>query len=881
MAERGAPVVAERISSDLLRARLLRAGKTDADLLASGWVLKDGTWYSPEALATLQSECTPVESLHGQLMSMLSTDKAKVLGLFRKWDASHDGRVDRDEFGRAVASMGFQTSAEVTAQLFDSFDVDRNGKIEYGELYKQLRRGQHAPGGDSAQRAATRAAEHRKKRMSALPDPISLPPPRPGMPPGPQAQMGRRASFPGSSSSTPPPRRDAQREALEQMQQKAFTRWWNAELPPEHHIRDLLSDLTPGVAPMVLLIRFSGTNYKFTRGPKNRIKMMENLSIFLKTTKELGVKPLGVSPEDIADGHKPLLLSLTWRLVTHFVAQLEPKLQACESLPSRRSDELLRWIRANTEPWYSVQEYSRLGAIEVDGWTRRLADGRAFCALLHRYDEFCIDLDALPAAEEAGAATFTLQKALDVAMATFGAPRLLDASDVLSAEQQVAQGWTDGSNALPYDLRSMQLYVLKLREALRRHAEKRRQAAHEACEALRAEAADIRAWSEHQLKKLREDTATVSTLDRHNPPDVFKADRMQDQFERVFRRRQMPKAASRRSRLADETLPSARQMVVASAVADARIIDELPEGARAENVARSIGRSVDARRAAAESELSSSVDSMQRAWDEMTQADASYSDALWSVLVEKRTDLMIESAATEADTLSQTMKAWTSRLAAARAMSFKQELVDPWRVEGDSTRALSEALDLLHEWLNNEGRDSGVQLPGVKVLKARKAAFEAEYDDACRRRREEQRPPPPNLEGNLDSEWRAMQSAAQFLRAKVLPMMDWQEQQLQEHRKVFKDLNRPLDASFDTKDAHSLMGLKDSIHLTIMKANKGAHHANPEAAVVNKWSRMAAKPAPPQGIGVESGATKTADPATAAEDGTGGKPEEGGGCVIS
>ena len=66
MAERGAPVVAERISSDLLRARLLRAGKTDADLLASGWVLKDGTWYSPEeALATLQSERTPVESLHG------------------------------------------------------------------------------------------------------------------------------------------------------------------------------------------------------------------------------------------------------------------------------------------------------------------------------------------------------------------------------------------------------------------------------------------------------------------------------------------------------------------------------------------------------------------------------------------------------------------------------------------------------------------------------------------------------------------------------------------------------------------------------------------------------------------------------------------------
>ena len=132
------------------------------------------------------------------------------------------------------------------------------------------------------------------------------------------------------------------------IQLKAFTRWWNCELPIAYRLEDLVSDLTPGVAPMVLLHRFTGVEVKFTRAPKvgtcsspllsctrfpsppppfsgsrfhtchshphfqtsslssaclrllpssssssaqqNRLKMMENLSIFIKEAKKLELK---------------------------------------------------------------------------------------------------------------------------------------------------------------------------------------------------------------------------------------------------------------------------------------------------------------------------------------------------------------------------------------------------------------------------------------------------------------------------------------------------------------------------------------------------------------------------------------------------------------
>jgi uncharacterized membrane protein YgcG len=196
---------------------------------------------------------------------------------------------------------------------------------------------------------------------------------------------------------------------------------------------------------------------------------------------------------------------------------------------------------------------------------------------------------------------------------------------------------------------------------------------------------------------------------------------------------------------------------------------------------------------------------------------------------------MIESAAEEAVELSRLLRGWLSTLSGARACAFSMEMVEPWHEEADSVRSLQDGLQLLHDWVHNS---EGHALPGVRALKDRKAAFEDEYAEACRRRKAEGRPPPPNMGSTLDGEWAAMQNAAQVLRARAVPMMDWHEQQLKEHRASFEKLNRPLDTFFDRKDAHSVTSLRDSITLTLMKGAGGAHHANPEAAVINKWTKL-------------------------------------------
>ena len=106
--------------------------------------------------------------------------------------------------------------------------------------------------------------------------------------------------------------------------------------------------------------------------------------------------------------------------------------------------------------------------------------------------------------------------------------------------------------------------------------------------------------------------------------------------------------------MAGPQLSAARERVVAVAHADARTIDDLPEHASATDVARSIGRLVDARRAAAVAELKQSVDAMQASWDEMLGAEAAYSEALWSILVEKRTEVIDRDYATAGSVVIRT-----------------------------------------------------------------------------------------------------------------------------------------------------------------------------------------------------------------------------------
>lgn len=76
------------------------------------------------------------------LFESLSRARARVLDLFRDWDADDSASVDRKEFHKGLRKLGFTEEAYSNADLdavFDHLDEDSSGSIDYVELNAKLR----------------------------------------------------------------------------------------------------------------------------------------------------------------------------------------------------------------------------------------------------------------------------------------------------------------------------------------------------------------------------------------------------------------------------------------------------------------------------------------------------------------------------------------------------------------------------------------------------------------------------------------------------------------------------------------------------------------------------------------------------------------------
>lgn len=63
----------------------------------------------------------------------------RVLDLFRAWDEDGNGLISRSEFIKGMAPLGIIVAPEDSGSLFDDFDEDGSGQIEYHELNRMLR----------------------------------------------------------------------------------------------------------------------------------------------------------------------------------------------------------------------------------------------------------------------------------------------------------------------------------------------------------------------------------------------------------------------------------------------------------------------------------------------------------------------------------------------------------------------------------------------------------------------------------------------------------------------------------------------------------------------------------------------------------------------
>ena len=76
-----------------------------------------------------------------QLREALSKSFTRVIDLFKDWDDDGNGMVNKTEFRRVLPMLGLKVERDVAEQLFESFDADGSGEIDYKELHHHLRAG--------------------------------------------------------------------------------------------------------------------------------------------------------------------------------------------------------------------------------------------------------------------------------------------------------------------------------------------------------------------------------------------------------------------------------------------------------------------------------------------------------------------------------------------------------------------------------------------------------------------------------------------------------------------------------------------------------------------------------------------------------------------
>ena len=75
-----------------------------------------------------------------QLRVQLHSNKLTVMDLFKEWDTDKSASVSRDEFHVGITALGFVAPAPAIDAVFDSFDEDHSGVLDFAELKHALNR---------------------------------------------------------------------------------------------------------------------------------------------------------------------------------------------------------------------------------------------------------------------------------------------------------------------------------------------------------------------------------------------------------------------------------------------------------------------------------------------------------------------------------------------------------------------------------------------------------------------------------------------------------------------------------------------------------------------------------------------------------------------
>ena len=141
--KRGAPInsPSKRGTSSTAAPQNAPPKKPPAKKPAAGKKLNKQVASLPSAVLSLDpsGELSVAEQLRVQLHANAIT----VMALFKEWDADKSASVSREEFHSGVAALGFSAGAEDVDRVFESFDADHSGSIEFGEVYHAAATSRH------------------------------------------------------------------------------------------------------------------------------------------------------------------------------------------------------------------------------------------------------------------------------------------------------------------------------------------------------------------------------------------------------------------------------------------------------------------------------------------------------------------------------------------------------------------------------------------------------------------------------------------------------------------------------------------------------------------------------------------------------------------
>eukprot|EP01104_Vermistella_antarctica_P002503 TRINITY_DN12740_c0_g1_i1.p1 TRINITY_DN12740_c0_g1~~TRINITY_DN12740_c0_g1_i1.p1 ORF type:complete len:898 (+),score=381.01 TRINITY_DN12740_c0_g1_i1:140-2833(+) len=202
----------------------------------------------------------------------------------------------------------------------------------------------------------------------------------------------------------------------ELVQIKAFKSWLNGHLKQSGRVvEDLNTDLCDGVALCIFLETSTGKRLpRWDKTPKIEIQRIQNLSIAINfIMRDLGVRLVGIGPEDFSQGNLKLILGLLWSLFRRL------RIQTIAAEGKSSEDGLLAWIRKMTDGYDGVS---------ITNFKNSFNDGLAFSALVNKFNPELLDYNSLNKEEQEK----NLNYAFEQAEKHLGIPQLLDAEDLVN-----------------------------------------------------------------------------------------------------------------------------------------------------------------------------------------------------------------------------------------------------------------------------------------------------------------------------------------------------------------------------------------------------------------------------------------------------------------